>query len=219
MIYQPLSYRFCRNLCCPFRRKMKHPCRDTAERNGPKAVFCAEIKRIRITISKFLLQGGGQFSINNRSNDMDHLFRREIICVCQHWNRRWLFIVLPIFHPHPVHLPIAFRTKLMPAKVWMQLSMQVCIGIKHPSICEFAALTMASTASRVISPCQTEITPSFTGISSNVTIPFSRMRSCKYSSCTASTESSILPGIRIFIRERRRCLLPSVSPGVCKSIY
>ena len=91
---------------------MKHPCRDTAERNGPKAVFCAEIKRIRITISKFLLQGGGQFSINNRSNDMDHLFRREIICVCQHWNRRWLFIVLPIFHPHPVHLPIAFRTKL-----------------------------------------------------------------------------------------------------------
>ena len=32
--------------------------------------------------------------------------------------------------------------------------MQVCIGIKQPSICEFAAFTIASRASLVISPCQ-----------------------------------------------------------------
>ena len=41
---------------------------------------------------------------------------------------------------------------------------------------------MASAARRVMSPCQREITPSLTGISTGVTIPFSSARWRRYAS-------------------------------------
>ena len=68
----------------------------------------------------------------------------------------------------------------------MQLSMQVCIGTKQPSIWLFAALTIASAASRVMSPCQIDsrsakgralpYAAASVGISASVTTPRSRAR-------------------------------------------
>ena len=75
-----------------------------------------------------------------------------------------------------------------PAAEWMALSMQLWSGTKHPSSSLLAALTIASTFRRVMSPCQRS-----RPLPSGSTTPFSF--SCSCSSASWAARNSSLTGL------------------------
>ena len=107
----------------------------------------------------------------------------------------------------------------IPAAEWIALSMHPWHGTKHPSIWLFAAFTIASTESLVISPRQRDILSTFlivshgncppiVGSCPHSTIPFCSASSFSSSSWILVYSGSASPGQRTFIRLLRSLLLP-----------
>ena len=101
------------------------------------------------------------------------------------------------------------------------LSMQEWQGCQHPRSALFAAFTIASQRSVVMSPCHRAIFGlAFTdGRAFASTIPLSRMTSDKYASCTLRKSSEAGYGGRRLNSERRslRCCISS--SGIEMSAY
>ena len=89
----------------------------------------------------------------------------------------------------------------IPAAEWMQLSMQLCKGAQQPKPWALAALTIASTFIRVMSPCQSS-KPS----PSSFTTPLSSACCFNSASCILRKSAEISFGAQTFMRARiSRC--------------
>ena len=93
-----------------------------------------------------------------------------------------------------------------PAVEWIALSMQAWPGTLHPSRAEFAALTMASTAKRVMSPRHRAIRGWMgeASASSHEAVPRARASASRMAPSTSRYSGSRGPGSRVFIRARSR---------------
>ena len=93
-----------------------------------------------------------------------------------------------------------------PAAEWIALSMQEWPGTLHPSRAEFAALTMASTARRVMSPRHRAIRGWMgeASASSHEAVPRARASASRMAPSTSRYSGSRGPGSRVFIRARSR---------------
>jgi len=86
-----------------------------------------------------------------------------------------------------------------PAAAWMTLSMHMWSGWKHPRMPEFAALTMQSTLSAVMSPRHTAIFPAAVAASAweahctASTTVFWLSSRCRIASMSASTSAGSGP--------------------------
>ena len=112
------------------------------------------------------------------------------------------------------------RRSCTPANVWMALSMQWCPGTQQPRSALFAALTMASASSVVMSPRHTESRASAgVGVSSAArAMPACAMRPRSNRSCTARNRPSAGRGSRVLTSARNSANASSKgrpSAGAC----
>lgn len=127
---QLFGYSLNRDLGCPFIWEPENAGRNTAECNCSDPILQTHIQRIPVAGRKLIFQLLCQSISDNRTNDMNHLFRREVIGIRQHGNGRRLFIIPPVPDTERFHLPVAFLSKLnarkgMDAVCYTQINLNV----------------------------------------------------------------------------------------------
>ena len=83
-----------------------------AESHTSESVFSAHLQCVSVAVSKVFLKFSCQLILYDRADNMDDLFRRQIICICQHRDCRRLLIVIAELESERVHASGAVLAQL-----------------------------------------------------------------------------------------------------------